>query len=191
MWKTTLDSASKQLTRSTLRQSWEWTTTSLRAKQVMAPVEGGSRRRAFACTTWPRPSRMMGCQFITLALNLTLTWDLLILMGSLIRWKNIQRYVQRFRVRHGLSCVFGPVWPVGAGCYSKAALPMPLSKRLYAKIKTKVLTLDYPGLHELKFTQWLFVHTFLIRLFENDCLQQKYSILYDKKLNLIFRGCLI
>ena len=39
--------------------------------------------------------------------------------------------VQRFRERHGLSCVFGPVWPVGAGCYSQAALPMPLSKPLY------------------------------------------------------------
>ena len=39
--------------------------------------------------------------------------------------------VQRFRVRHGLSCVIGPVWPVGAGCYSQAALPMPLSKPLY------------------------------------------------------------
>ena len=38
--------------------------------------------------------------------------------------------VQRFRVRHGLSCVFGPVWPVRAGCYSQAALPMPLSKPL-------------------------------------------------------------
>merc|ERR1711879_529436 len=38
--------------------------------------------------------------------------------------------LQRFRVRHGLSCVFGPVWPVGAGCYSQAALPMPLSKPL-------------------------------------------------------------
>ena len=38
--------------------------------------------------------------------------------------------VQRFRVRHGLSCVFGPLWPVGAGCYSQAALPMPLSKPL-------------------------------------------------------------
>ena len=42
-----------------------------------------------------------------------------------------QEHVQRFRVRHGLSCVFGPVWPVGAGCYSQAALPMPLSKPLY------------------------------------------------------------
>ena len=39
--------------------------------------------------------------------------------------------VQWFRVRHGLSCVIGPVWPVGAGCYSQAALPMPLSKPLY------------------------------------------------------------
>ena len=39
--------------------------------------------------------------------------------------------IQRFRVRHGLSCVIGPVWPVGAGCYSQAALPMPLSKPLY------------------------------------------------------------
>ena len=38
--------------------------------------------------------------------------------------------LQRFRVRHGLSCVIGPVWPVGAGCYSQAALPMPLSKPL-------------------------------------------------------------
>ena len=28
--------------------------------------------------------------------------------------------------------MIGPVWPVGAGCYySKAALPMPLSKLLY------------------------------------------------------------
>ena len=41
--------------------------------------------------------------------------------------------LQRFRVRHGLSCVIGPVWPVGAGCYSKAALPMPLSKPLYSQ----------------------------------------------------------
>ena len=40
-------------------------------------------------------------------------------------------HIQRFRVRHGLSCVFGPVWPVGAGCYSQAVLPMPLSKPLY------------------------------------------------------------
>ena len=39
--------------------------------------------------------------------------------------------VQQFQVRHGLSCVIGPVWPVGAGCYSQAALPMPLSKLLY------------------------------------------------------------
>ena len=36
--------------------------------------------------------------------------------------------LQRFRVRHRLSCVIGPVWPVGAGCYSQAALPMPLSQ---------------------------------------------------------------
>ena len=47
-------------------------------------------------------------------------------------WKQQQdQNVQRFRVRHGLSCVIGPVWPVGAGCYSQAALPMPLSKPLY------------------------------------------------------------
>ena len=39
--------------------------------------------------------------------------------------------LQWFRVRLGLSCVIGPVWPVGAGCYSQAALPMPLSKPLY------------------------------------------------------------
>ena len=39
-------------------------------------------------------------------------------------------HVQRFRVRHGLSFVIGPVWQVGAGCYSQAALPMPLSKPL-------------------------------------------------------------
>ena len=38
--------------------------------------------------------------------------------------------LQRFRVRHGLSCVIGPMWLVGAGCYSQAALPMPLSKPL-------------------------------------------------------------
>ena len=39
---------------------------------------------------------------------------------------NYNTAVQRFRVRHGLSCVIGP------GCYSsKAALPMPLSKPLY------------------------------------------------------------
>ena len=44
---------------------------------------------------------------------------------------NYNTAVQRFRVRHGLSCVIGPVWPVGAGCYSPAALPMPLSKPLY------------------------------------------------------------
>ena len=43
-----------------------------------------------------------------------------------------QEQVQRFRVRHGLSCVFGTVWPVGAGCYSQPALPMPLSKPLYS-----------------------------------------------------------
>ena len=42
----------------------------------------------------------------------------------------VARILQRFRVRHGLSCVIGPVWPVGAGCYSEAALPMPLSKPL-------------------------------------------------------------
>ena len=41
------------------------------------------------------------------------------------------RNLQRFRERHGLSCVIGPVWPVGAGCYSQAVLPMPLSKPLY------------------------------------------------------------
>ena len=40
-------------------------------------------------------------------------------------------YIQRFRVRHGLSCVIGPVWPVG--CYAQAAVPMPLSKPLYLK----------------------------------------------------------
>ena len=39
--------------------------------------------------------------------------------------------IQRFRVRHGLSCMIGPVWPVGDSCYSQAALPMPLSKLLY------------------------------------------------------------
>ena len=39
--------------------------------------------------------------------------------------------IQRFRVRHRLSCVIGLVWPVGAGCYSQAALPMPLSNPLY------------------------------------------------------------
>ena len=39
--------------------------------------------------------------------------------------------IQRFRVRHGLSCVNGPFWPVRAGCYSQAALPMPLSNPLY------------------------------------------------------------
>ena len=38
--------------------------------------------------------------------------------------------LQRFRVRHWLSCVNGPVWPVGADCYSQAALPMLLSKPL-------------------------------------------------------------
>ena len=42
--------------------------------------------------------------------------------------------IQRFRMRHGLSCVIGPVWPVGTGCYSQAALPMPLSKPLYNHI---------------------------------------------------------
>ena len=41
--------------------------------------------------------------------------------------------VQRFCVRLGRSCVIGPVWPVGAGCYSQAALPMPLSKPLYGR----------------------------------------------------------
>ena len=45
---------------------------------------------------------------------------------------NSSKPVNRDRsLRHGLSCVFGPVWPVGAGCYSQAALPMPLSKPLY------------------------------------------------------------
>ena len=39
-------------------------------------------------------------------------------------------------MRHGLSCVNGPVWPVGAGCYSQAALPMPLSKPLYVSVKS-------------------------------------------------------
>ena len=39
--------------------------------------------------------------------------------------------VQRFRVRHGLSCVNGPFWPVRAGCYSQAALSLPHSKPLY------------------------------------------------------------
>ena len=29
--------------------------------------------------------------------------------------------------------MIGPVWPVGAGCYSQAALPMPLSKPLYVE----------------------------------------------------------
>ena len=47
-------------------------------------------------------------------------------------------HVQRFRVRHGLSCVIGPVWPVGAGCYSQAALPMPLSKPLYQSTSLKL-----------------------------------------------------
>ena len=27
-------------------------------------------------------------------------------------------------MRLELSCVFGPVWPVGSGCYSQAALPI-------------------------------------------------------------------
>ena len=42
--------------------------------------------------------------------------------------------LQRFRVRHGLSCMIGPVWPVGGGCYSQVALPMPLPKPLYNKL---------------------------------------------------------
>ena len=39
--------------------------------------------------------------------------------------------LQRFRVRHGLSCVNGPFWLVRAGCYSRAALSLPHSKPLY------------------------------------------------------------
>ena len=45
--------------------------------------------------------------------------------------------LQRFRVRHGLICVIGPVWPVGASCYSQAALPM-LSKPLYVECSAKM-----------------------------------------------------
>ena len=52
---------------------------------------------------------------------------------------SLKAAVQRFRVRHGLSCVIGPVWPVGAGCYSQAALPMPLSKPLYNSFEMKTL----------------------------------------------------
>ena len=40
-------------------------------------------------------------------------------------------FLQRFRVRHGLSCVNGPFWLVRAGCYSWAALYLPHSKPLY------------------------------------------------------------
>ena len=46
--------------------------------------------------------------------NITLVWKL-----------------QRFRVRHWLSCVDGPFWLVRAGCYSRAALSLPQSKPLY------------------------------------------------------------
>ena len=41
-------------------------------------------------------------------------------------------YLQRFRVRHGLSCVNGPFGLARAGCYSQAALSLPHSKPLYA-----------------------------------------------------------
>ena len=51
--------------------------------------------------------------------------------------------LQRFWVRHGLSCVNGPVWPVGAGCYSQAALPMPLSKPLYMHISFNFFILPW------------------------------------------------
>ena len=36
--------------------------------------------------------------------------------------------------------MIGPVWPVGAGCYSRAALPMPLSIPLYININDNVKT---------------------------------------------------
>ena len=39
--------------------------------------------------------------------------------------------LQRFRVRHGLSCVNGPFWPVRASYYSGTALSLPHSKPLY------------------------------------------------------------
>ena len=46
----------------------------------------------------------------------------------------------------GLSCVIGPVWPVGPGCYSQAALPLPLSKPLYypsyCNTVTSVISVD-------------------------------------------------
>ena len=58
-------------------------------------------------------------------------------------------HVQRFRVRHGLSCVIGLVWPVGASCYSQAALSMPLSKLLY------ILTVSNLSVVTLLFT-WVF-----------------------------------
>ena len=36
--------------------------------------------------------------------------------------------------------MIGPVCPVGAGCYSQAALPMPLSNPLYININNNVKT---------------------------------------------------
>ena len=56
--------------------------------------------------------------------------------------------LQRFRVRQGLSCVIGPVRPVGASCYSQAALPMPLSKPLYKELScllTHIFALPRPS----------------------------------------------
>ena len=65
------------------------------------------------------------------------TTFIFIFSAARISWKeDSQRYsddstVQRFRVRHGLSWVNGPFWPVRAGCYSQAALSLPHSKPLY------------------------------------------------------------
>ena len=56
---------------------------------------------------------------------------------------NCLHLIQRFRVRHGLSCVIGLVWPVGAGCYSQAELPMPLSKPLYFLRAAKPTTVHF------------------------------------------------
>ena len=51
------------------------------------------------------------------------------------RWDEVgSSWIQRFWVRHGLSCVNGPFWLVRAGCYSQAALSLPHSKLLYNKL---------------------------------------------------------
>ena len=55
------------------------------------------------------------------------------------------RIIQRFRVRHGLSCVNGPFWPVRAGCYSQAAFSLPHSKPLYYYKFTNSQSLNHPS----------------------------------------------